>query len=381
MPSEKSSVKEMSRFIKQLQYDWKTKNPALDWHEPMIRFDVKSDGIAVTETKIEKNELVLDLVKANLGSRGLSPSSIAMFATCSLKYYYSQILNLRKDKEAEDEMGADVFGTWVHKVLEIVDEEILTQHAGWYDQANVSERLASLDQYLDRAMQKIQAREGVYELEKGFNFVLKEVAKTILEQYYQTESTWAETRLQLVAIERKFIANVNVLWQNEELPIKLTGRIDRLDRMGNTYRIIDYKTGKVDKKDLAVSDLGLMDTLTSANLKAKLLQLWFYKFLFAAEMKQPSDDNAELFVGLSDQDILIQPGIISFRNLAAQVLHEPNGLWFSEGQDLDAFKSDSEVLISTWVHRILDASVAFEKTKDIANCQFCDFKVICHREV
>jgi hypothetical protein len=381
MPSEKSSVKEMSRFIKQLQFDWKAKNSALDWHEPMIRFDAKSEGTAVSETKIEKNEFVLDLVKANLRARGLSPSSIAMFATCSLKYYYSQILNLRKDKEAEDELGADVFGTWVHKVLEIVDEEILTQHAGWYDQANVSERLASLDAYLDRAMHEIQAREGVYELEKGFNFVLKEVAKTILEQYYQTEGTWAETRLQLLAIERKFVANVHVSWQNEELPIKLTGRIDRLDRMGNTYRIIDYKTGKVEKKDLAVSDFGLMDTLTSANLKAKLLQLWFYKFLFAAEMKQPSEDNVELFAGLSDQEITIQPGIISFRNLAAQVQHEPNGLWFSEGQNLNAFRSDSESLISTWVHRILDSTLAFEKTKDIAHCQFCDFKVICHREV
>lgn len=381
MPSEKSSVKEMSRFIKQLQFDWKAKNAALDWHEPMIRFDAQAVGASVSETKIEKSERVLDQVKANLQARGLSPSSIAMFATCSLKYYYSQILNLRKDKEAEDEMGADVFGTWVHKVLEIVDAEILTQYAGWYDQANVADRIATLDEYLDRAMKEIQAREGVYELEKGFNFVLKEVAKTILEQYYQQEGSWAETRLQLLAIERKLQANVVVSYENEVLPIRLTGRIDRLDRMGNTYRIIDYKTGKVVKKDLTVSDLGLMDTLTSSNLKAKLLQLWFYKFLFVAEMKQPSEENVDLFVGLSPQQISIQPGIISFRNLADQVMHEPGGLWFSEGQDLDAFKTDSEALISTWVHRILDPEQAFEKTKDITHCQFCDFKVICHREV
>ena len=230
-------------------------------------------------------------------------------------------------------------------------------------------------------MKEIQAREGVYELEKGFNFVLKEVAKTILEQYYQQEGSWSETRLQLLAIERKLQANVVVSYENEVLPIRLTGRIDRLDRMGNTYRIIDYKTGKVVKKDLTVSDLGLMDTLTSSNLKAKLLQLWFYKFLFVAEMKQPSEENVDLFVGLSPQQISIQPGIISFRNLADQVMHEPGGLWFSEGQNLDAFKTDSEALISTWVHRILDPEQAFEKTKDITHCQFCDFKVICHREV
>ena len=381
MPSEKSSIKEMSRFIKQLQFDWKAKNPSLDWQEPMIHFESSKPEEVNVFSQIEKTEAVLNQVKVNLRERGLSPSSIAMFATCSLKYYYSQVLNLRKDKEAEDEMGADVFGTWVHKVLEIVDEEILGQQQGWYDQANVQERIANLDDYLNKAMLLIQDREGVYELEKGFNFVLKEVAKTILEQYYLSEPSWSEERIKLVAIERKFETRVTVNCQQEEIDVKLTGRVDRLDRKGNVYRIIDYKTGKVEKRDLKLTDLGLMDTLTSAAFKAKLFQLWFYKFLFTAEMSLPSSENKELFEGISKEGIEIQPGIISFRNLAAQVLHEEKGLWFEEGQSLDAFVSDSVELIQTWVNRILDTTQAFEKTKDIESCQFCDFKVICHREV
>ena len=290
-------------------------------------------------------------------------------------------LNLRKDKEAEDEMGADVFGTWVHKVLEIVDNEILSNYQGWYDQANVLARVAKLDEYLDKSMAEIQSREGVYEVEKGFNFVLKEVAKTILEQYYVSEPTWFEERIQLIAIERKFETRVAVDWQQEEIEVKLTGRVDRLDRIGNRYRIIDYKTGKVEKKDLKLTDLGLMDTLISENFKAKLFQLWFYKFLFAAEMQDPSELNKELFAGIPHEGIEILPGIISFRNLTAQVLHDEQGLWFEEGQSLAAFTSDSIDLIRTWVHRILDTTQTFEKTKDIDTCQFCDFKVICHREV
>lgn len=381
MPSEKSSVKEMSRFIKQLQFDWKSKNPALDWHEPMIQFSISTAREVVGDTRIEKTVDILNQVKSNLAGRGLSPSSIAMFSTCSLKYYYSQVLNLRKDKEAEDEMGADVFGTWVHKVLEIVDVEILSQNEGWYDQSNVSERLAKLDVYLDDAMQKIQAREGVYELEKGFNFILKEVAKTILEQYYLAETAWSEERVQLIATEKKFVTRVFVDCGQENVEVKLTGRVDRLDCVGNTYRIIDYKTGKVEKKDLKVSDLGLMDTLTSENFKAKLFQLWFYKFLFAAELGNPSEQHVELFTRISKEGLDIQPGIISFRNLEAQVLHEEKGLWFSEGQSLASFQIDSVELIRSWVHRILDPLIPFEKTKDIASCQFCDFKVICHREI
>ena len=209
----------------------------------MIRFDTPNIEGGGGDTVIEKTDDILNQVKSNLSGRGLSPSSISMFATCSLKYYYSQVLNLRKDKEAEDEMGADVFGTWVHKVLEIVDGEILNEADGWYDQSNVSERLAKLDKYLDDAMLSIQAREGVYELEKGFNFILKEVAKTILEQYYLAETAWAEERVQLIATENKFETRVSVDCGQEHVEVKLKGRVDRLDRIGNTYRIIDYKTG------------------------------------------------------------------------------------------------------------------------------------------
>ena len=38
--------------------------------------------------------------------------------------------------------------------------------------------------------------------------------------------------------------------------MKLKGFIDRIDRIGNKYRIIDYKTGKVVSNDLVMnSDL------------------------------------------------------------------------------------------------------------------------------
>jgi hypothetical protein len=103
--------------------------------------------------------------------------------------------------------------------------------------------------------------------------------------------------------------------------------------------------------------------------------------LFAAELGNPSEQNVDMFARISKESLEIQPGIISFRNLDAQVLHEEMGLWFEEGQSLAEFKVDSVGLIRIWAHRILDPLIPFEKTKDIASCQFCDFKVICHREV
>ncbi|MHA8077154.1 PD-(D/E)XK nuclease family protein [Aquirufa sp. TARAVU-A1A] len=378
-PSEKSSVKEMSRFIKQLRLDWVKQNPALKWTEPHVRFDLVEQTIGNYVNRIEKSDTLIAQLKNNLSLRGLSPSAMAQFANCSLQYYYSYVLNLRKEKQYEDELGADVFGTWVHKVLENVDKEILESHAGWVDQADAKWRIDHLDELLDQAMAQIQEREGVFEMEKGFNYVLKEVAKTILTNYYKAEVHWNAGRVQLLDTEMDLETLVPVNFEGDVFSVKLKGRVDRLDRVDGKYRIIDYKTGKVETKDLTISTQGLMADLLSADLKGKLLQLWLYKFLLAEAARTQSNS---LFSGLDWKNMWIEPGIISFRNLDAGVLSVPKlGLWFSEEQNMEGFMADSTQLIQAWVDKMMDRSKPFEKTSDVESCQFCDFKVICHREI
>jgi ATP-dependent helicase/DNAse subunit B len=378
-PSEKSSVKEMSRFIKQLRLDWVNQNPSLNWTEPQVKFDLVEHPQQDLVHRIEKTDAVIDLLKSKLETRGLSPSAMAQFANCSLQYYYSYVLNLRKEKQYEDELGADVFGTWVHKVLENVDKAILESHEGWVDQSNVQARIDSLDDLLDQAMEEIQDREGVFEMEKGFNYVLKEVAKTILSTYYESERHWNSGRVQLLDTEMDLDTLVPVNFEGANFSVKLKGRVDRLDRVEGVYRIIDYKTGKVETKDLTVGEQGLMEELTSDDLKGKLLQLWLYKFLLAQAV---AAQEMPVFTGLDWKSLSIEPGIISFRNLEAGVLSVPKlGLWFEDGQNMDGFIADSKHLIQAWVDKILDRTKPFAKTSDVESCQYCDFKVICHREI
>jgi hypothetical protein len=81
-------------------------------------------------------------------------------------------------------------------------------------------------------------------------------------------------------------------------------------------------------------------------------------------------------------EVEIEPGIISFRNLPAGILTDQStGLWFSDGQDWNGFIAESEAILGEWVRKILDPETVFEKTKDVKACQFCDFKRICQREI
>ena len=379
--SDKSGVKEMSRFIKQIKHDWKHKNPLLDIHEPWIEFSSQVADFERGDGSVEKSPLILEKIKHSLAISGLSTSAITMFSTCSLKYFYAQILGMRKEKQLDDELGADVFGTWVHKVLELVDQEVLKNYDGVYDRIQLPEVIADLDAYLENAKASIQEKEGVFEVEKGFNFVLKEVAKTLLESYYSKSNFSNHTKL--IALEAKLITNLEVMWGQELLHVKVTGRIDRLDVLNDReIRIIDYKTGKVERSELKSGELGLQNSILTGELKPKILQLWLYKFLLASELLQPSSIHEKTFAGLGLQTHSIKPGIISFRNLKEGVLSdEEHDLWFESGVNWDSFLLDSQSVIEAWVHKILDIHTKFEKTKEVSDCQYCDFKVICQREI
>ena len=379
--SDKSGVKEMSRFIKQIKHDWKRKNPLIEIHEPWIEFSANEADFERNDGSVEKSPVILDKIKSKLASSGLSTSALTMFSTCSLKYFYAQILGMRKEKQLEDELGADVFGTWVHKVLEIVDKEVLENYDGVYDRVNLEEVVSGLDGYLEKAMKSIQEKEGVFELEKGFNFVLKEVAKTLLESYYSKSNFSKNT--QIIDLESTLTTKLKVLWGQELLDVKVTGRIDRLDVLDNReIRIIDYKTGKVERSELKSGELGLRNSILSGELKPKILQLWLYKFLLASELVHVSEKNEQVLAGLSLQSHSIKPGIISFRNLKEGVLSdEEHDLWFESGPNWDQFLQDSQEVIQGWVHQILDVNTKFEKTKEVSDCQYCDFKVICQREL
>ena len=379
--SDKSGVKEMSRFIKQIKHDWKRKNPLIEIHEPWIDFSANEADFERNDGSVEKSSVILDKIKSKLANSGLSTSSITMFSTCSLKYFYAQILGMRKEKQLEDELGADVFGTWVHKVLELVDKEVLENYEGVYDRVNLADVVLGLDEYLEKAMASMQEKEGVFEVEKGFNFVLKEVAKTLLESYYSKSNFSKNTKL--IDLESVLTANLKVAWEQEILDVKLTGRIDRLDVLEDReIRIIDYKTGKVEKLELKSGELGLRNSILTGELKPKILQLWLYKYLLASELLHVSPKNEKTFAGLSLQTHSIKPGIISFRNLKEGVLSdEEHDLWFESGPIWDSFLVDSQSVIEGWVHKILDVNTKFEKTKEVADCQYCDFKVICQREL
>jgi hypothetical protein len=373
-----SSSAEVSRFIRQIRYDWAKKNPHLSLQEPAVKFSTNAVLEEEVTLRIEKTPELIAQLKEILAKRGLSPSSVAMFSSCSLKYYFSQIVNLQQEKQRDDEMGADVFGTWVHKVLELLDLQLIST-GGWEESLSVDEKKGLIAPLLAKAMAEIQEREGNFEVEKGFNYVLQEVAKTLLGTYFEESATWYDERIQLLAVEEEVETTLSIPVGSEFWSVRMKGRIDRLDLKGGTVlRIVDYKTGKVVNKDVEAGE-SLAETLREEELKTKLFQLWMYKFLVTKELQKPPAERKDFLQVLQADKIEIQPGIISFRNFAGKLI--TSDLCFTEGESVDSFLRESEDLVAHWVHALISTESTFEKTVNLDQCTYCDFTSICHRNV
>ena len=200
-----------------------------------------------------------------------------------------------------------------------------------------------------------------------------------MESYFRQSQTWENEAVKIIALEESLNSSLIIKIKEEDVVVKLQGRVDRIDLLGdNVLRIIDYKTGKVESKDLKVEN-SLKEELTNSDLKAKLFQLWLYKYLIIKELKLPISDRKEFIQQIDGTNLEFKPGIISFRNFKEKVLSA--SLDFELGENIDQFIQHSDEVIHHWVNRLLDESENFERTQQIENCQYCDFKVICGREV
>ena len=184
-------------------------------------------------------------------------------------------------------------------------------------------------------------KEG--EVKKGKNLLAFEVAKRnvfnfLIEEKKQIANGDA---VKVLALETP----LERILEDERLPfpIKIAGNVDRIEIRNNKIRIIDYKTGKVEKNSVQLKD---WNGLTLDIKNDKIIQLLCYAFMYEEQA-----NNLE-----------IEAGIISFKNMRGGFLS------FGIKQDkavfttvtpeiLEHFKTEIIILIN----EILNIGIPFEE--------------------
>ena len=305
---------EKSRFITQLELE--------DIHN--IKHQIIAPQVPVIEPKlniIEKTDDIINKLKA-VAEKGFSPSSLTNYIRNPIDFYYQKILKIKAFDEVEETIAANTLGTIVHNTL----EDFYKPLVGTMLSVDIIKSLKKdIVKIVTHHFTDIY-KEG--DINTGKNLIVFEIAKRYVSNFLDLEmkALKAGNEIKIVAIESENLVSIDI--PELDFPVKMTGKVDRVDEYNGMTRIIDYKTGKVEQSSVEI--VNWEDLSTDYKKYSKSFQVLTYAYMMqlSGNIKCP-----------------IEAGIISFKNLN-------NGfLKFSKKDKTGAYaKKDTLITAETMGH-------------------------------
>ena len=258
------STGEKSRFISQIEFE---ENPR---HK--IRKSIISPAILNHKEElrsVEKTDDIIQKIK-QIAKEGFSPSSLTSYIRNPIDFYLQRVLKINQNKTVEETVAANTLGTIVHDTLEVFYKPLEGKNLKLDVLEAMKIKIAS---EIEKQFKKTY-RDGIYD--KGKNLIIFEVAKQFILNFinYEINDIKKGNEIRILKIESKLAFDFP---PNElDSVIRVKGKVDRMDEYNGTLRIIDYKTGVVEPRDLEISD---WDTLTSDYKYSKALQVLAYALM------------------------------------------------------------------------------------------------------
>ncbi|HSD15499.1 MAG TPA: PD-(D/E)XK nuclease family protein [Flavobacterium sp.] len=330
--SEGLDAGEKSRFITQLEIEQQPNHTITHQIYNAYLPDKAYEPIAVP-----KSERVLERLKEIATGKGFSPSGLTSYIRNPIQFYNQRILRISEVEEVEENIALNTLGTIIHGALEELYTPFLNR---FLSVENIGEMLGKANGEVENQFREVY-KEG--DIKKGKNLLAFEVAKRNVFNFLNEEKRLIESgdAVKVLALETP----LEQILKDDRLPypVKIAGNVDRIEQRNGKIRIIDYKTGKVELKNVQLKD---WTGLTADIKNDKIIQLLCYAFMYE-EQKNGME---------------LEAGIISFKNMRAGFL--PFGV--KEDKNVDSTIS-SEVLESfktevvSLINEILDAEIPFEE--------------------
>jgi len=323
---------EKSRFITQLEVE---RQPAHKLTQTLYHADVPPDT-SPKPIVIPKSEKVMERLD-ELCEKGFSPSALTNYIRNPIQFYFQRVLRISEAEQVEEDIAVNTLGTIIHGALESLYRPL------------IGKKLEVSD--LEKSMQNIEAevlaqfkeiyREG--EIRKGRNLLAFEVAKRHVRNFIRMEIDLLEQYgddVEIIALESRYERQ----FEHPMLPrpVLIGGSVDRIERRNGRIRIVDYKTGKVEKSSVVLKS---WDGLTTDIANDKIIQVLAYAFLFEPEAAAS-----------------MEVGIISFKNMKGGFLPftAPGNVMVIDPEILSEYREQLARLLA----EILDPSIPFTENQD-----------------
>ncbi|MCK5823866.1 MAG: PD-(D/E)XK nuclease family protein [Ichthyobacteriaceae bacterium] len=328
---------EPSRFITQILHETKG---MFNITESLL--SSKPSPTVTKEIIIPKNkEIVQRLIE--IGDRGYSPSALSLYMRNPLEFYYRRILRLDEQNEVEETAKPNTLGTVIHGVLEDLYKPFVSKYITDKD---INNMFKLIDKYTKIQFQSVYQNGDI---SHGKNLLAYNVAKGFVSNFLKSELILIKggRSLKIVGLEADLTASIDVKVNNQIIKTKIRGSVDRIDILDGVVRVLDYKSGKVEPKDVGISTF---DEITNEEGKPKALQLMAYAMMVRQNFPEFVDNE-------------LVSGIISLKNTVSNntLILSKNKVQILETEDINGFGER----LSSLIEEIMNIDFPFKENVDL----------------
>lgn len=351
---------EMSRYLRQLLNE-SNMQPQMQ----ILYNDIQPP--AIKPIAITKDERMIDILKSLSEPKpygkftGISPSALSSYIDCKLKFYFQYVAKIKEPNEVEEEIDARVLGNFLHDAMEYIYTQLKNaKGTNQLESSDIQKAQNSVDTVLDNLFaSKYNLDPTKKVVLEGQRYVVREIVKQMVLQILRRDEAY--TPFEIIAVEEAGM-NYNVKLNTVSTTVKIGGKLDRVDKKGNTVRIVDYKTGKDKTEFESIESLFISDN----DRNKAAFQTLLYALLYISNTSY-------------DKETKFQPGLVSRTGLFDDNFHFGFTMAKQPINDALPLMDEFEARLKELLEELFNPNVQFTQTSDTDLCRYCAYNKICYR--
>ena len=276
-----------------------------------------------------------------------TPSSLNIYQKCPKRFYYRYVAEIIEPEDDADDgkIDAPTFGNIFHDAVQKIYERVIAAYKSHTIQPQTLKQLLANDAYIKGVVDDIMHPVN------GIQLINASVIITYIKQLLKIDSRLAP--FTILGLENVVMKDINVKTAEGQLTTTIGGRIDRMDCVTcadgvRRIRVIDYKTGKNNKKN-----------------DGYILQSFIYSLL-VDESPMMNPDKLE-----------VSPALLYIQHSAGKDF-DPTVVYEKEKvTDVSKYREEFMNIVEQIIAEIFNPVQPFACTDDKTACTHCPYSNLC----
>lgn len=300
----------------------------------------------------------------------LSPSAINVWLDCRLKFYFQYVVNIREREDVQEKIDPAVFGNLAHYSLEYLYKGFSRREGRLHLQPEDFDDLK--DNWVAPAVElAIRRHFSLTDQEEislsGQLIIARDVLQRYIKRLLEVDKSYAPFEIISLEGSKDYQADLDLVIPEGRKRIGLKGIIDRVDRVGETIRLIDYKSGS-DRKEFA--DIPSLFDRNNKQRNKAAMQTMMYGLLYEASSG-------------GKVDYPLKPAVFNLKEIFNEAFNPYLVIGQRAGkEEVDSYQKYAEEFVEALracLTEIFHPEVPFDQTMDEIKCHTCPYRMICGR--